>query len=151
MAAILTNTMMLLARADSRMPRTRMTVRIITTRKAGMLKPKCHPDLYRSLPASARQHGRGAQGHRGGRCLRLAGRWLTESRSGTTRHLRGARQRIYGAPIFRSRRARHVSRLHREDPASHAAGCERGGVAAGPRILRRRPPDGAGPDELLGL
>ena len=31
--------------ADSRMPRTRMTVRIRTMRKAGMLKPKCQPGL----------------------------------------------------------------------------------------------------------
>ena len=45
MAAILTSTRMLLVRADSRMPRTRITVRIITMRKAGMLKPKCQPGL----------------------------------------------------------------------------------------------------------
>jgi len=40
---ILIRTRMLLVRADSRMPRTRTTVRIITTRNAGILKPKCHP------------------------------------------------------------------------------------------------------------
>ena len=43
MATSLMPTMMLLVRADSRMPRTRITVRIITMRKAGMLKPKCQP------------------------------------------------------------------------------------------------------------
>jgi hypothetical protein len=36
-------TIMLLVLADSRMPRTRITVRIRTMRKAGMLKPKCQP------------------------------------------------------------------------------------------------------------
>ncbi len=45
MAASLMSTMMLLVRADSRMPRTRMTVSRMTTRKAGMLKPKCQPGL----------------------------------------------------------------------------------------------------------
>ena len=29
--------------ADSRMPRTRITVSTMTTRKAGRLKPKCQP------------------------------------------------------------------------------------------------------------
>jgi hypothetical protein len=43
MAAILSSTMTLLVSADSRMPRTRITVRIITMRKAGKLNPKCQP------------------------------------------------------------------------------------------------------------
>ena len=43
MAMSLTPTIMLLVRADSRMPRTRTTVSRSTTRKAGMLKPKCQP------------------------------------------------------------------------------------------------------------
>ncbi len=43
MAMSLKPTIMLLVEADSRMPRTRITVRIKTIRKAGMLKPKCQP------------------------------------------------------------------------------------------------------------
>ena len=39
-AAIFRITMTLLASADSRMPRTRITVKIMTTRNAGKLKPK---------------------------------------------------------------------------------------------------------------
>ena len=42
MAPIFTITMMLLAPADSLMPRTSNTVRIKTIRKAGKLKSKCH-------------------------------------------------------------------------------------------------------------
>ena len=43
MAMSLMPTIMLLVLADSRMPRTRITVRMRTMRKAGMLKPKCQP------------------------------------------------------------------------------------------------------------
>ena len=52
--------MMLLVPADSRMPRTRTTVSSMTTRNAGMLKPKCHPALVEIvLPAkSCRPEGR---------------------------------------------------------------------------------------------
>src|SRR5215468_9255259 len=43
MATILISTMMLLVLADSRMPRTRITVSSITMMNAGQLKPKCQP------------------------------------------------------------------------------------------------------------
>ena len=43
MATIFRNTMMLLVRADSLMPRTRITVSSMTMMKAGQLKPKCQP------------------------------------------------------------------------------------------------------------
>src|SRR5579859_2679965 len=42
-AMILISTMMLLVSADSRMPRTRITVSNITMMKAGQLKPKLQP------------------------------------------------------------------------------------------------------------
>ena len=50
MAAIFSSTITLLVSADSRMPRTSTTVRIITTRNAGMLNPKCQPGSYNTLP-----------------------------------------------------------------------------------------------------
>src|SRR5216684_1536412 len=42
-AMIFISTITLLVSADSRMPRTRMTVRSITMMNAGQLKPKCQP------------------------------------------------------------------------------------------------------------
>ena len=48
---------MLLVRADSRMPRTRTTVRSITIRNAGMLKPKCQPGLVQVLAGQVLQAG----------------------------------------------------------------------------------------------
>ncbi len=42
-AVSLKATIILLVEADSRMPRTRMTVRMSTMRNAGMLNPKCQP------------------------------------------------------------------------------------------------------------
>src|SRR6266536_6717137 len=58
-AAIFKITMVLLASADSRIPRTSTTVRIITIRNAGKLKPKCNPGAYSILPCkSVRPDGR---------------------------------------------------------------------------------------------
>src|SRR5438270_12043200 len=50
MAAIFSNTMMLLVSADSRIPRTSTTVKIMTIRNAGQLNPKCQPSLNNGLP-----------------------------------------------------------------------------------------------------
>ena len=66
---------------------------------------------------------------------------LAGPRAGTARHLRGARQRIHGAPFLRRRLSGDLPRVHREDPAPDPARRQCGGTPARPRVLRRRLPD----------
>src|SRR5258708_37457971 len=67
MATILRRTITLLVSADSRIPRTRITVSSMTIKNAGQLKPKCQPGGESSFPGkSIKPPGRdGGENQRG--------------------------------------------------------------------------------------